>query len=435
MKTGMYEIEAFLKEDLWDLLTRLFPIYRSLTGPGFKQSLDLISEILPLQTMEFPTGSQCGSWTIPQEWDVREAYIETLDGKRIVDFSKNSFYILHYSRPFSGIISSDKLLEHIQVDSALPDAIPVRQTFYRDAWGFCLSQEERETLTDDFYRVAINTVFYDGALRIGEFYLPGIRHEEILLDAVLSVPATANNISGIAVAVMLMKLLAARENRHWSYRLFLTPETLGPIALHYLARDLVRNVIGGFTYTNLADRAPRFHYKKSRSGDTVTDKAMAHSLKHFDIPFEIQDYHVLPGSCGDEKAFNSLGIEVPIGAICRSPMGSYPEYFTSKDNLSFIDPDELFVSFKLCWGAIQALERTRFFKHQFEGEPFLTRYGLLPKIIHKKDRMPYDYLMAFSTGQLSLLEIADKAGLPVTEFDEAVQLMIKCGLVAETSAE
>lgn len=428
---NMYLVPTEMKDEFWDLMVRLFPVNRSILGSEYQESLEEIAKILPIQILNYPSGSQCGSWIVPQEWVVREAFIADARGNRIVNFEENKLYICQYSRPFIGRVSREELLKHLLVHPSLPEAIPARATFYRDDWFFCVSQREQANLNEEYYDVTVDSTLHDGVLRIGEVYLPGESEQEVLFDAVLSCSSLANNFSGVIVAVFLTKLLLSKETRRWSYRLLLTPETIGPIAIHYLSPGRLAKVIGGYTFVNLADRSDTFHYKKSRAGNTVADVAMAHALRHFGKKYSVEEYDVKTGTCGNEKAYNSLGIELPIGAIRRSIPGSYPEYDTSQDDLTFVDKDSLFESFQLLWGVVETLERSRVFRHTFVGEPFLTRYGLLPKIANERERIPWDYLMGFTTGDLSTVEIAEKAGLPVIEFDEAVRLMLLHGLIRE----
>jgi aminopeptidase-like protein len=413
----------------WALLEKLFPIYRTLMGEGYERSLDIISEIIPLRILAYPSGSKCGSWLIPQEWEIRDAFILDEAGNKIVDFKKSPFHIWQYSIPFHGKIHKDELMSRLRTASGRKDAIPLVVTYYNRNWGFSVSAEQLEKMTNEIYEVYIGSSFKDGYLKIGEFFLPGQKREEIIIDAVLSCASLANNLSGVVVAVMLADLIKNSKDRIYSYRFLFTPETIGPIALHYLYPNFGKNVIGAYNLANLGDSGD-FNYKKSRQGNTISDKAMIHTLKISGKRFHLQEYDVMSGTCGNEKAYNSLGVELPLGALRRSPLNSYPEYDTSKDDLAFVNADSLFESLRICHGAFQAIERSIKYKHQFEGEPFLTGYGLFPKFSCEKERVPYDYLMAFTTGELTLVDIAEKAGLAVTDFDDAVRLMEEKGLIS-----
>lgn len=427
----LHDVPAGLQGELWALLEALFPLNRTVAGPAWRESLALIGKVVPVRTLEFASGTRCGSWTIPDEWSVNEAYIARTSGERVIDYRSSPFHVTQYSRPFRGRVQRAELLEHVSVHPRSGDAIPLDVTVYRDRWGFAMTQSQRAALTDDEYDVVVDTKLGKGVLRIGELFLPGESAETVVIDAVLSCPSLANNLSGVVAAVYAARELAALPRRRLSWRLLLTPETIGPIALHFLAPDMLKDVIGGVTLVNLADRGTVLHYKTSRLGWSPVDRAMAHSLRHAGVEYRIAPYDVRTGTCGNEKAFNSLGIEAPIGALRRTPLGGYPEYDTSLDNLSFVSRDHLLESFRILWGAIATLERSRVWKRTFEGEPFLTGYGLFPKIANDHDRMPWDYLMGFADGRESLEQIADRAGLPVSAFEEPVRLMAEKGLIRE----
>ena len=424
----LHFIDLRYKSECWSLLEELFPIYRTILGEGFQKSLNIIRKIIPISILEYPSGSKCGSWTIPDEWILRDAYIKNSKGEIILSHQDNQFYVWQYSIPFSGIISREELNQHIFVEENNSNSIPHRVAYYSNNWGFSLSHSQFNYLNDENYFVEIDTELRKGAITIAELYLQGNKEDEIIIDAVLSCPSLANNLSGVVVAVFLADMIAGIKNRNFSYRILFTPETIGPIALHYLQNKFGKKVVGGYNLINLAF-GKGFHYKKSRAGNTIADKAMEHSLKHFGREYELRDYDVLTGTCGNEKAYNSLGLKIPIGSLHRSPLGSYPEYDTDQDNLGFIDEDTMYESLKVCWGAIQTLERAKLYKHKFEGEPFLTGYGLYPKIKKDIDRIPYDYLMGFTDGDMSLIDIAEKAGISITDFDQAVYQMLDKGLI------
>lgn len=429
--SNLYNLDSSYKSKCWDLMEKLFPVYRTLMGEGYRKSLEIINNIIPINVLNFPSGTKCGSWTIPEEWIVNDAYISDMKGKIIIDFKQNSFHIWQYSIPFKSEVTKEELLQHILISEKSRSAIPLYVTYYNKKWGFSMSRNQRAKLIDDKYFVEINTEFKKGNLTIGELYLPGKNSEEIIIDAVLSCSSLANNLSGVVIAAYLGELISKIQDRNYSYRILFTPETIGPIALHYLQDGFGKNVIGGYTLVNLADKK-YYHYKNSRKGNTVADLAMQHSLKHFEEKYLVEEYDVLTGTCGNEKAYNSLGIEIPIGAFSRSKLGSYPEYDTSKDDLNFIKPKKIFKSLQVCWGAVQSIERSIKYKHTFKGEPFLTGYGLFPKIESDRDRIPYDYLMGFSDGQMTLVDIAEKANIPVSDFDEPLNLMLEKGLLKKS---
>ena len=427
LMNDLHYVDSSYKAKSWTLLKKLFPIYRTILGQGFQDSLKIINEIIPMSILEYHSGSKCGSWTIPDEWIIKDAYIKDSNGKLILSHKENQFYVWQYSIPFTGTISKDELKRHINIeknDSQISHTV----AYYSNNWGFNMPLNQYNNLIDDNYYVEVDTTFQKSVMRVGEIYIPGNKKDEIIIDSVLSAPSLANNLSGVVIAVFLADLINNLKNRNLSYRILFTPETIGPIAMHYMKIGFGENVIGGYNLVNLA-YGNRFNYKKSRSGDTIADKAMEHSIKNFNNKYSISNYDVLSGTCGNEKAYNSLGIEIPIGSFHRKPLGSYPEYDTDQDNLDIVDEDKIFDSLKVCWGAIQTLERSKVLKHKFKGEPFLTGYGLYPKIKNDSDRIPYDYLMGFTDGNMTLLDIAEKASIPITHFDDAVKLMLEKDLI------
>lgn len=430
----MYDIDSSYKTKCWELMKSLFPVYRTLMGEGFDTSLKIINEIIPLNILKIPSGTKCGSWTIPQEWRIEKAILSDGNGKEVVSFKKNNFHIWQYSIPFKGKVTREELFNHLSFCEKSNDAIPLNIAYYSNTWGFSLTARQKESLVDTYYQVDIESTFNKGNLLIGELFLPGKSNETILIDSVLSCAQLANNLSGVIVAVYLAELISSLKERNFSYRIVFTPETIGPITLHYHCKNLLENVIGGYTLINLGHQK-EFHYKRSRPSNTIADTAIIHSLKHFNQEYTTEAYDVKTGTCGNEKAYNSLGIEVPIGSFKRNPLGSYPEYDTSKDDLSFVDDETMYDSLRVLWGAIEAIERSCTYTYNFEGEPFLTGYGLFPNIKGDNDRIPYDYLMGFSDGNHTLVEIAEMADIPVYKLDTAVQLMEEKGLITKRNSK
>lgn len=428
MYSEIFTIDSNFKNEMWGLVKKLYPIPRTIMGKEYEESLKIIGNIIPLEKISLPSGTSVGSWTIPKKWEVREARIETLDGEILIDFKNNPMHLWQYSISIDKIISRVELEKHLSTKLNIPNAIPHNVVFYSNTWGFSLTQNQKNKLTDENYRVFIDSNFTNSHLLIGQFFLPGSSKKEILIDSVLSSPSLGNNISGPVVASFLAKNLLKKKNRFYSYRFVFTPETIGPLALHYLVNDFAKNIIGGYTLVNLAD-SNSFNYKKSRLNTSVTDKAIEHSLLWSKEKYNIREYDVFSGTCGNEKVYNSLGFEVPIGSFHRSILGSYPEYDTSEDNLDFISKDKLFDSLKVLNGTVEILERNRKYKHAFNGEPFLSGYGIFQKISKDSERLPYDYLMAFTDGRSDLIEIANKAGICISDFDEAIKTMKKAGLI------
>jgi len=428
MNSIIHHVDNNLKDDMWSLLEELYPIPRTIIGEDYEKSLRIIENLIPIERISFPSGASAGSWTIPKKWIVHEARIESLDGKVLIDFKNNSMHLWQYSISVDEIISRSELEKHLLSKKNISNAIPHNVAFYSKTWGFSLTHSQKNKLIDEHYKVFIDSSFEDGELIVGQTILPGSSKKEILIDAVLSSPSLGNNTTGPVAACYLAHELMKKKNRFYSYRFVFTPETIGPLVLHHLVDGFAERVVGGYSLVNLAD-SNSFHYKKSRTGLTVTDKAIEHSLMWSKKKYSVRDYDVMSGSCGNEKAYNSLGCEIPIGSFHRGQLGSYPEYDTSMDDLTFVSKNKLFDSFKIINGAIEVLERNIKYQHTFNGEPFLSRYGIFDKISNDSDRVPYDYLMAFTNGEFDLIEIANKAGICISDFDEALTIMKEVKLI------
>jgi aminopeptidase-like protein len=422
---------------MWDLMAELFPIHRSIVGPGFRKSLEIIQKRIPLKILEYPSGTKCGSWIIPQEWDLKDAFIETMAGHRLIDCKDSNLQICQRSIPFKGTVLKDELLKHLYWKENIDEeAIPVSISYYKPFWGFSVSRKQLSSLGENEYRVNIDTRFYDGFLNIGECHIPGSLKKEIIIDSYLCHPSLANdNLSGVVVAVALMDLISKLPKRKYSYRLLLPPETIGPIVYYYQNPEIKKKVIGGVTLVCVGDPSPVYHFRKSRPGNTIMDKSILHSLKHSRRRHHVEDFSVKTGTSGNEKAYNSLGIELPISSFRRSQIGTYPEHLTSKDNLDFVQPEYLAESLKILWLAIQTAERSATYKNRFIGEPFLTGYGIYPDMKKPEDRIAWDNILAFADGKTDLLDIADKAGISIMDFDEPVKRLTEKKLIEEVGNE
>lgn len=415
----------------WNLLCDLYAIPRTLLGEGFEKSLARIRQDVPVEVLRLASGTACGSWTVPPEWQLKRATLVAPSGEVLADGLQNPCAIWQYSTPFTGILSREQLRPHLAASAHTPDGVPQLVTYYTRRWGFSLSARQMQSLPPGDYRVDIQAEFVPGHLSIGTAFLPGRSKQTILIDSVLSASALANNLSGVAAGVALFQALSVQRDRKYSYRWLFTPETLGPIALAYHFPQVFQDAVGGLNLQNLADPGEAFYYKRSRPGNSVFDRSMEHALKHSGLAHEIAEYDVRTGECGNEKAYNSLGIEAPVGAFRRTQLGRYPEYDTSLDDLGFVSQTKLSQSVSLIEAALQVLENNRVLKNTFKGEPFLSGYGLFPKIERDADRLPYDYLMGFADGSQDLIGLAERARLPMERFVEPARLMEEKGLLRE----
>ncbi len=423
---------------MWGLMEDLFPIYRSLLGPGFAESLAVIDRRLPLDVAEFSSGDDALTWTIPDEFRVEEAWIEGPDGKRVADFAEHPYALWIYSRPFQGTLTLDQLQAHLTSQESLPDAFPMRQTYYRDTWGFSLPWTRHQALLPGDYRVHVATDLSPGVLRIGEHYLPGDVEDEILISSYLCHPLGANdNLSGCVVAAELFRMLAALPRRHYSYRLALWPETIGPIT--YIANhpDRLKKTIGGYQFGICGDAKP-VSLDHTKRGDTVFDRAVHHAMKLCDAGSETRPFNIFGGA--DTIHFNSIGVDIPIANITRggSALGGYAEYHSSADDLTIITPQQLLETLEVGWTAVMAVERARTYRGTYTATPFLSKFGVFPyqhgagvgghaSVIGDA----YYALMPSIDGVQDLLQIAEWAEMPIFAFDECVEKFRAAGLLNE----
>lgn len=427
MPTPKPALPSDIRSDIERLMSELFPVYRTLMGRGFEESLDIISKTIPVRRHAIPSGTQCGSWKIPDEWILDGATLENSAGEVIVDHSSAPFMVWQYSEATDTRVPLETLLQRVAVGpESVPGALPLVVTYYRKRWGLSLSAEQAKSLPKDEYRVRIDARFKPGNLTIGSIEIPGRKKDTILIDAVLSCAALANNLSGVAAAAILGGMLSKLENPNFSYRILFTPETLGPIATHFHIPSLHSDVVGGLTLGNLG-YGNGFTYRRSRQGDSPVDRAVEHVMTCTARTCATESYDVRTGTCGNEKAYNSLGIEVPVGALRRAPLGSYAKYDTSADDLDFVSSSLIEDALAAVWEIVYCLEHDAVYKHSFEGEPFLTGYGIFPA--SDDERYYFDYLMGFADGQHTLLQIANMAQRPIWRFEAALRSMEQQGLL------
>lgn len=417
-------------QQLHQFASELYPICRSITGDGIRQTLALIGKRIPLEYTEVPSGAQVFDWTVPKEWSIREAYIKNAQGQRIVDFKDCNLHVLNYSAPLHATMTLEELRPHIFTIPERPDWIPYRTSYYKPEWGFCLTHRQLQALPEGNYEVHIDSTLADGHLNYAECYLPGRSTDEVLFSVHACHPSLANdNLSGVAVATFLAKALS-RLDLHYSYRFLFIPGTIG--AITWLARnqDRTDRIRHGLVLTCVGD-AGGFHYKKSRAGDAEIDRAVAHVLRHCGEPSEVLEFSPYGY---DERQYCSPGFNLPVGCLMRSIWGTFPEYHTSADNLNFIKPQQLGRSLRLCAQTIDVLEHNyRYVNQSPFCEPQLGKRGLYPST---GGASPADalsarlWVLSFSDGKHSLLDIAERSGLPFAALNEASEALRAGGLLA-----
>lgn len=409
---------------------RLFPIGRSLTGEGVRQSLGMIKELVPeLEIREIPSGTQVFDWTIPQEWEIRHAYIEDEAGNRIVDYEVNNLHVIGYSTPVDGYVDLEELLNYIRVEDEQPDVIPYVTSYYSPRYGFCMSKRQRDALKPGTYHMVIDSRLFDGVLNYAELLLPGKTEKEVLLSTYICHPSMANNeLSGPVLVTWLANWLKTID-RNLTYRIVIVPETIGSIA--YLSRNLDamrKNTIAGFVLTCVGDDRT-YSYLESRNGNTLSDRVLTNVLK--DVYPEYKTYSYLDRG-SDERQYNAPGVDLPVCDFCRSKYGEYPEYHTSADDMSLISPRGLSGAYHVMTQVLAALEMNGFYRVNCLCEPQLGKRGLYPTesrkgIYHEVKKLTN--LIAYADGERDLIEISTKIGVPLVELIPIVEKLVAAGLL------
>jgi aminopeptidase-like protein len=426
--------DAGIGEEIYALAAAIYPICRSITGDGVRQTLDHLARRLDLEVHEVPTGTKVFDWTIPREWSIRDAFIKNPAGERIVDLQKCNLHVLNYSRPVRARLSLEELKKHVFTLPEQPDLIPYRTSYYAETWGFCMADRELAALPDGIYEVEIDASLEDGSLTYGEYLHRGETEEEFLFSAHVCHPSLANdNCSGLAVLTVLAERLASLKTRH-SYRFVFAPGTIGAIA--WLARNehRVGCIRHGLVVSCLGDGGGPT-YKKSRRGDALIDRAMTHVLRQIAGAPRILDF--FPYGY-DERQYCSPGFDLPVGSLQRSQFGTFPEYHTSADNLDFIRPEHLSESYRMITAAIDIVENDwRPLSTTLKCEPQLGRRGLYAALGGDKDgpakSMASLWILNLADGRHSLLDIAERAKLPFSVVAEAARLLRESGLLVEAA--
>ena len=423
-KTG-HEMYQWLKE--------LFPICRSLTGNGVRETLAYINKLVSgkLNIHEIRTGTKVFDWTIPKEWNIRDAYIKDESGKKVVDFQSSNLHVVGYSIPVDKVMPLEELEKHLYSLPEAPDAIPYVTSYYEERWGFCLSEKERRKLKPGNYHVFIDSSLKKGSLTYGELILPGSSKKEILLSTYICHPQMANNeLSGPVVQTALAQWLMALPKRRYTYRIIFIPETIGSIA--YLSRNLKtmkRNTIAGFVITCVGDNRA-YSLLRSRYGKTLADKVAVNILKHHSPNYK--EYPFLKRG-SDERQYCSPGVDLPVVSIMRTKYGEYPEYHTSLDNVDLVSPEGLGGSFEVLRKCCETLEKNKYYTINCLCEPQLGKRGLYPTISTKNSSASVRKMMnfiAYADGTNDLLDISNLIDVPVWELYPVADKLLEAGLIS-----
>jgi len=421
--------------DMYNFMAKLYPICRSITGNGVRETLRKIQELIPIKIHEVPSEMKVFDWTVPKEWNIRDAYIKNTHGERIIDFKNSNLHVVGYSMPVKTKMVLKELREYLFTIPEYPDWIPYRTSYYKETWGFCLTHKQFLELHDEEYEICIDSTLENGHLTYGEYYLEGESTEEVLISSHICHPSLCNdNLSGVALSTFLAKHLASRSRRY-SFRFLFVPGTIGSIAWLAANEDSARNIKHGVVVTGVGDPGP-FTYKKSRQGDVEIDRAFGHVLKHSQQEFKIIDF--FPYGY-DERQYCSPAFNLPVGCFMRSSHGEYPEYHTSGDNLDFVQPQYLKESFSHCLKTLTLLERNKVFLNQNPHcEPQLGRRGLYRAIGGQaegaKREMAMLWVLNLSDGHHTLLGIAERSNIPFDVVYEAAEVLLDHGLLKEVNA-
>jgi aminopeptidase-like protein len=417
---------------MYQLMAELYPICRSITGNGLRESLGIIQKHIPLELHEVPTGTPVFDWNVPKEWNIREAYVKGPSGERIIDFKRSSLNVVNYSVPVRAKMPLAKLKEHLHSLPDHPDWVPYRTTYYKETWGFCLSHRALESLEEGEYEAVIDSSLEDGNLTYGEFYLKGATQDEILLSSHSCHPSLCNdNLSGMVLVTFLAKYLQTCKLRY-SYRFIFAPGTIG--AITWLARNESKTtrIKHGLVAACVGDKG-KFHYKKSRRGDAAIDAAVIHALKHCGEEYVVSDFTPYDY---DERQYCSPGFNLPVGSLTRTPHDCYQENHTSADNMDFVNPESLAGSLQVYSRAMGILEQNKkYLNTNPKCEPRLGKRGLYGAVGGKRDantsELALQWTLNYSDGQHSLLDIANKSGFRFEIIEEAAQRLIEHHLLVE----
>lgn len=414
---------------LYQSVAELYPICRSITGDGIRQSLRLLQKRVPIELHEVASGKHVFDWVVPNEWNIRDAYIKNSRNEKVVDFGKCNLHVLNYSVPMKQKMLLSELREHLFSLPENPDWVPYRTSYYKENWGFCLAHRQLEQLADEEYEVCIDSTLAPGHLTYGELRLQGATNEEVLISAHSCHPSLCNdNLSGMVVAAKLAELLSGTSLRY-SYRFLWIPGTIGAITWLALNESVIPKIKHGLVLSCVGDPG-RFTYKRSRQGNAGIDRAVEHALRASPNEFDLLEFSPYGY---DERQYCSPGINLPVGCFMRTPNGRYPQYHTSADNLDLVSGGALAESVGQLLAIIRILEQNHFYLNlNPKCEPQLGRRGLYRQMGGTSSKAQEEallWILNFSDGKNSLLDIAERARMEFNGLDDAAQVLLEHGLL------
>lgn len=422
--------------ELYALVNELYPICRSITGDGVRETLRILSRYVPLTVHEVPTGTPVLDWTVPKEWNIRDAWIADASGKRVVDFRALNLHVLNYSVPVRTKLPLSELRKHLFTLPDQPDLVPYRTSYWNETWGFCVSQRQLDALPDGEYEVCIDSTLEPGALTYAELVVPGTSEDEILISAHTCHPSLCDdNLTGLAISAWLARAFTMAGPRRYTLRFLYAPGTIGAITWLARNRERAARVRHGLTLTCLGDSHP-FTFKRTVFGATDVDRAVARVLAHSGLPYQIIDF--FPYGY-DERQYNSPGFRMPVGSLMRGRHGKFPEYHTSADNPSLVSPERMAESLCVLRDVIDLLQSNASYVNLAPfGEPQLGKRGLYQALggVNIPDlQLALLWVLNLSDGRHSLLDIAERAGMSFHSIRAAADLLLAHDLLGPVSAD
>jgi len=427
-----------LGDQMYALVKSLYPICRSITGNGVRETLSQVQKLLPITVHEVPTGTPVFDWAVPKEWNIKDAFVANSQGKRVIDFKKSNLHVLNYSTPVNQKMTLAELRPHLMTLPEHPDWIPYRTTYYQEKWGFCLSQNQLDQLPEDDYHVVIDSTLSHGSLTYGEYVIQGETTDEVLISCHTCHPSLCNdNLSGIALASFLARQIEQVKSQggrlHYTYRFLFIPGTIGSIT--WLARNqsTAKRIQHGLVVVCVGD-AGTFSYKTSRQGNALIDQVAKHVLATEKDAFNLVDF--FPYGY-DERQYCSPGFNLAVGSLSRSTHGKFPQYHSSGDNLSFVTGAQMAESLEVYLKVIDVLENNHTFINQNPYcEPQLGKRGLYGNVgatVHRPTfEMALLWVLNFTDGKHSLLDIAKRAKMPFETIKQAAKALLDNGLLKLT---
>lgn len=426
-------------QEMYDFVCKIFPYCRSLTGEGVRQTLNDLREFITqgggpeLKVFEVPSGTKAFDWTVPREWKIREAYIEDEAGNHIIDMKDNNLHVLGYSTPVDKWVGLDELKEHIYTQPDQPDCIPYVTSYYKERFGFCMSENMKNSLPEGKYHMYIDSELFDGVLNYAEIVIPGETDEEVFFSTYFCHPSMANNeCSGPALSGELVKYVMSLPQRRYTYRFVYVPETIGSIT--YLSQGehlskLQKSMVAGFNLSCVGDNRD-YSIVESRHANTLADRVLKNVL-HYHTDNKYSTYSFLKRG-SDERQYNAPGVDLPVVGFCRSKFGEYPEYHTSADDLSLVSPEGLQGAYDVIKQVIDVLEMNQRYQVQVLCEPQLGKRGLYPTTSQKgsydKVKAMVDFI-AYADGKTDLIDISDKIGMPISELISVIKELNEAKLI------